>query len=83
MRPILDEVFKRILDLSRDQFGNYVISHVLEHGRELERSVVINKVKRRVLSLCLHKYGSNVIEKCLVHGNDSEREEIMNEIVNA
>jgi len=31
-KPIYREVFERVLDLTKDQFGNYVISHVLEHG---------------------------------------------------
>lgn len=32
IRPILNEVFERVLDLTKDMYGNYVISHVLEHG---------------------------------------------------
>ena len=31
-KPIYREVFERVLDLTKDQYGNYVISHVLEHG---------------------------------------------------
>lgn len=65
LRPILNEVFERVLDLTRDIFGNYVISHVLEHGKKPDKLFVINKIKKKVLMLSSHKFGSNVIEKCL------------------
>jgi pumilio RNA-binding family len=65
IRPILDEVFLRVLDLTKDMYGNYVISHVLEHGKPSDRDFVINKMRKKVLQLSLHKFGSNVIEKCL------------------
>jgi pumilio RNA-binding family len=67
IRPVLNEVFERVLDLTRDMYGNYVISHVLEHGAQSDKLFVINKIKKKVLMLSTHKFGSNVIEKCLMH----------------
>ena len=81
IRPILNEVFERILDLTKDVYGNYVISHVLEHGKQADKLFVINKIKKKVLLLSSHKFGSNVIEKCLVHGDKKHKEEIINEII--
>jgi pumilio RNA-binding family len=69
IRPILNEVFERVLDLTKDMYGNYVISHVLEHGTMPDKLFVISKIKKRVLLLSMHKFGSNVIGKCLVHGD--------------
>jgi pumilio RNA-binding family len=69
IRPVLNEVFERVLDLTRDMYGNYVISHVLEHGKQTDKLFVINKIKKKVLALSNHKFGSNVIEKCLVHSD--------------
>jgi pumilio RNA-binding family len=66
---VLNEVFERVLDLTRDMYGNYVISHVLEHGETSDKVFVINKIKKKVLALSNHKFGSNVIEKCLVHSD--------------
>jgi pumilio RNA-binding family len=51
--------------LTKDVYGNYVISHVLEHGKQSDKDFVIQKMKKKVLQLSLHKFGSNVIEKCL------------------
>lgn len=62
-------MFERVLDLTKDMYGNYVISHVLEHGKYSDKEFVINKMKRRVLTLSIHKFGSNVIEKCLIHSD--------------
>ena len=78
---MLNEVFERVLDLTRDMYGNYVISHVLEHGAPSDKLFVINKIKKKVLMLSTHKFGSNVIEKCLVHSEKRQKEDIINEIV--
>jgi pumilio RNA-binding family len=77
----LNEVFERVLDLTRDMYGNYVISHVLEHGKTTDKLFVITKIKKKVLALSNHKFGSNVIEKCLVHSDKKQKEEIINEIL--
>ena len=78
---MLNEVFERVLDLTRDMYGNYVISHVLEHGAPSDKLFVINKIKKKVLMLSTHKFGSNVIEKCLVHSEKRQKEDIINEII--
>lgn len=78
---MLAEVFERVLDLTRDVYGNYVISHVLEHGKAADRLFVVGKIKKKVLMLSSHKYGSNVIEKCLVHSERRQKEEIIGEIL--
>ena len=65
----MNEVFERVLDLTKDMYGNYVISHVLEHGVPSDKLFVINKIKKKVLALSMHKFGSNVIEKCLIHSD--------------
>jgi pumilio RNA-binding family len=62
-------------------YGNYVISHVLEHGKYSDKEFVINKMKKRVLSLSIHKFGSNVIEKCLVHSDKRQKEDLLGEIL--
>ena len=81
IRPVLTEIFERILDLTRDIYGNYVISHVLEHGQASDKLFIINKIRKKVLMLSCHKFGSNVIEKCLVHGEKKQKEDIISEIL--
>ena len=64
-------------------YGNYVISHVLEHGKVADKNFVINKIKKKVLMLSSHKFGSNVIEKCLMHSDRKQKDEIISEIIQA
>jgi len=78
---ILDEIRKCTGTLVQDQYGNYVIQHVMKHGRPLDRNMVINEVKTRMLVYSQHKFASNVVEKCLQYGSKTERNEIIEEVV--
>ena len=69
------------MNLTKDQFGNYVIQHVLEHGRQQDKDFVLNKMRRRILEMSTHKFGSNVIEKCILHCTLKQRRDIIKEIV--
>lgn len=69
------------ISLVQDQYGNYVIQHVLEHGRRKDKSAIVNKMKGQILQLSQHKFASNVVEKCVEHGTPQERTEILEEIL--
>jgi hypothetical protein len=45
---ILDEIRKSTSTLIQDQYGNYVIQHVMKHGRPADRQLVIDEVRRRL-----------------------------------
>ncbi len=47
--PILDEIQRCCHSLVTDQYGNYVVQHVLQHGRSRERARLILKMKKMVL----------------------------------
>merc|ERR1719424_22581 len=64
MAPILEEVLKVVPELSDDQYGNYVIQHVLSHGRNSDKQRIIAVVKANILLLAQKKCASNVVEKC-------------------
>lgn len=70
----MDTVLAATGVLARDQFGNYVIQHVVQYGTPEQRSVVIGRLAPSVVSLAQHKFASNVVEKCLVHGSPADRE---------
>lgn len=42
--------------LFQDQYGNYVIQHVLEHGRPEDKSKIVAEVRGKVLVLSQHKF---------------------------
>lgn len=40
----------------QDQYGNYVIQHVLEHGRPEDKSKIVSEIRGKVLALSQHKF---------------------------
>lgn len=70
--PILDELHHADT-LVTDQYGNYVIQHILEHGRPENKSKIVMGLTGQVLKLSQHKFASNVVEKCVTHSSRMER----------
>ncbi|CAA0821201.1 Pumilio homolog 5 [Striga hermonthica] len=80
-RSIVDEILERVYDLAHDQYGNYVIQHVLERGKPSERRQIIERFSGNIVRMSQHKYASNVVEKCLEFGDAAERELLIEEIL--
>ncbi|KAL2462535.1 Pumilio-like protein 5 [Forsythia ovata] len=80
-RFIIDEILESAYDLAQDQYGNYVIQHVLERRKSYERSHIISKLSGRIVQMSQHKYASNVVEKCLEYGDATERDLLIEEIL--
>lgn len=60
--------------LAQDQYGNYVIQHVLEHGSPQERMQVVTRLAPEIVPMSMHKFASNVVEKCLTYCSATERD---------
>lgn len=54
--PILEELHQNTEKLVQDQYGNYVIQHVLEHGRPEDKSKIVAELRGKVLPLSQHKF---------------------------
>jgi pumilio RNA-binding family len=79
---LLDEIKKCHKTLLDDQYGNYVIQHVLQYGREEDRdSIVQIVVENGLLVLSRQKFASNVVEKLLKFGNGDQRRAIVREML--
>ena len=72
-KPVLDQVLQASRDLMRDQFGNYVIQHLVEHGLPEHRSYIGSLIRGNLLSCCQHKFASNIVERCLEYGSREEQ----------
>ena len=71
---ILDALMTCHKVLLDDQYGNYVIQHVLQHGRVEDRSSLLGIiVAGGILTLSRQKFASNVVEKLLKFGNAEQR----------
>jgi pumilio RNA-binding family len=79
---ILDEIKLYHKDLLDDQYGNYVIQHVLQYGRNIDRdSLVQIVVDCGLLGLARQKFASNVVEKLLKYGNNDQRRAVVREML--
>lgn len=62
---------KTLLD---DQYGNYVIQHVLQYGRVSDRQSILEIIiAGGLLTLSRQKFASNVVEKLLKYGTPDQR----------
>ncbi|PON41716.1 Coatomer beta subunit [Trema orientale] len=78
---IMDEIMQSVCTLAQDQYGNYVIQHVLEHGKPLERTAIIRQLAGQIVRMSQQKFASNVVEKCLTFGSPEERQLLVNEML--
>jgi hypothetical protein len=68
--------------LMDDQYGNYVIQHVLQYGRDIDRDSLLKiVVENDLLKLSRQKFASNVVEKLLKYGNSYQRNAIVREML--
>jgi len=75
----ISNCFEPLLD---DQYGNYVIQHVLQFGRENDRTAILQIIlSRDLLTLSRQKFASNVVEKLLKYGNTTQRNTVVNEML--
>ena len=77
----MEEIVRRAVELAQDQYGNYVVQHVVEFGKPAHKEAIIKALKGRIGDLSRQKFASNVIEKCLKHVGPKEVEVLLLEIV--
>jgi len=78
----LDKISECLRTLFDDQYGNYVIQHVLQFGRVKDRDMVLEMVvSNGLLKLSRQKFASNVVEKLLKYGNAEQRKTIVREML--
>ncbi|XP_020115201.1 pumilio homolog 1-like [Ananas comosus] len=78
---MMDEIMQSVCTLAQDQYGNYVIQHVLQQGKPEERSAIISKLAGQIVKMSQQKFASNVVEKCLTYGTPEERQLLINEML--
>lgn len=78
----LDEISTCHRALLDDQYGNYVIQHVLQFGRFSDRESILEIIiSTGLLSLSRQKFASNVVEKLLKYGTSDQRNAIVREML--
>lgn len=78
----INNIINNILTLIRDQYGNYIIQYILEHGNINDKKQIIIQLSGKYYELSRNKVSSNVIEKCVRFCFSSEdNNEIFNMII--
>lgn len=80
-RALLDELQDAAFALAQDQYGNYVIQHLLEHSSTADRTKIVGAFSTHFLSFSCHKFASNVVEKCVIYGTPSDRSVVLAEVL--
>ena len=76
-QSLLSELHACVPALITDQFGNYVIQHIIENGEETDRSSIISIVMSQLFTYSKHKFASNVVEKSIDCGEPGQRTEML------
>jgi len=79
-QQILKELLHCTISLVQDQYGNYVVQHVLEHGRPQDKHEIVKQLRGKIVQLSQHKFASNVIEKCVQFGSHEHRQWLIDEM---
>ena len=77
---LLAELLVNTDQLILDQYGNYVIQHILDHGQAAYKAQIVGRLEGRVLTLSQHKFASNVVEKCVTNASSDQRTRLIAEI---
>jgi pumilio RNA-binding family len=78
---IIKELLHCTISLVQDQYGNYVIQHVLKHGNHDDKNEIIKQLRGKIVKFSQHKFASNVLEQCVEFGTSEQRQWIIDEIV--
>ncbi|ELP92998.1 pumilio, putative [Entamoeba invadens IP1] len=78
--PIAGKLIENVWDLSVNQYGNYVIQHLVQHGNNSQRVAIVKNIKGKLYEYAMKKYSSNVVEKCLRCCEEKEQNVFVDEL---
>ncbi|MEN2498667.1 MAG: hypothetical protein MHMPM18_002942, partial [Marteilia pararefringens] len=78
--PLITELLESVSTLIVNQFGNYVVQHLLKHCGVNSERTIIDEVVLKFAEYAQQKFSSNVCEACISHGTDSDRSRFIQEI---
>ena len=81
LSSLVDDVVLKAVDLSKNQYGNYVVQKVLESGKGDLVTKIVERLRGHYYPFSMHKFASNVMEKCIRHAMPREQMMIFTEII--
>jgi hypothetical protein len=70
--PLIDEILAGAVDVSKSQYGIYVICHIVEKGNEHHKHHLLKLVAANVLDLASVTYGRAVLSRALEEASEPE-----------
>mmetsp|Transcript_72799 Transcript_72799/g.167074 ORF Transcript_72799/g.167074 Transcript_72799/m.167074 type:complete len:714 (+) Transcript_72799:128-2269(+) len=84
MDSILTQIMSEVEDLAKDQYGNYVVQHVLTYSkRPGDRETIMQMIREQLFSLSAHKFASNTVECAVKVGKSEEVKELISQVLKA
>lgn len=78
---LLDELMMFADQLAKDQYGNYVLQHVLQHSNTECTDKIIRAVAANILPFSKHKFASNVVERAFVSTDQRQRGILLDAVI--
>lgn len=75
------QIVVRVAELVDDQYGNYLLQHLLQLNDHSISKTIHNTLKGRYRELSKHKFSSNVVEKTMLSGFSDIRSEVLGELI--
>eukprot|EP00481_Brizalina_sp_1-RS-2013_P003040 TRINITY_DN8239_c0_g1_i1.p1 TRINITY_DN8239_c0_g1~~TRINITY_DN8239_c0_g1_i1.p1 ORF type:complete len:226 (-),score=37.69 TRINITY_DN8239_c0_g1_i1:522-1199(-) len=74
---------KLLLNLSKSEYGNYVIQDILNYNNKNNKIITLVKsnIFCNILNLSRNKFGSNVVEKCLIICKEKDIDILLNKLL--
>lgn len=78
---IIKQILENLEEMVFDQYGNYVVQHILEFGGKEYKDEIFSVVSKDVYSISVHKFASNVMEKCVLVADASQKKRLISEFL--
>lgn len=77
----VQDIFGKVETLSGDQYGNYVIQHLLEHGDDGQRRQIADVVRNNIAFFASGVFACGVLDKALTYGSWHDQVDIARRVV--
>ncbi|XP_074310442.1 pumilio homolog 12-like [Silene latifolia] len=78
---ILNKIVSHAVELSQNDYGNYVVQYVISKPQERFSNEIIRSLYGKFAYFCMNKYACHVVEKCILFGTNEHLESIIKEIM--
>ncbi|KAK4284523.1 hypothetical protein QN277_001344 [Acacia crassicarpa] len=80
---LFDQVINRVLLLSTDPYGNYVVQYLIRMGLHERNDEIVNRLRGHYVEFSTNQHASNVVERLLQFSSPTNVEIIVQEIWNS